>query len=405
MQKRTIRILVYFTLLVLCLCVTLPTILQKWNMQNLPGSRDFIHYYAAAKLFLAGANPYDLGALKSLSDELGRGDTDPVVQWIYPSWVLPVYLLVLLPATLLPFSGAVVFWGVLNLLLLCAAGIVIWRGVSKGLPTPLLPVVLLGSILFVPALDSIVYGQISILVLFGTACFFYYAEKGKDYRASFFLLLPASKATVWYLLIPFLAWWIIRNRRWKIPAGFLAFVILFSAIGEIWVPGLFRYWLKALPYSHAHIMKFRNPSLVDVVNNEIFKAMGEIASWPEVVIPLLVALSLLLYLLFRKPRAELNPLLFPVLMLSVATAPYCWFFDQVVLVIAQVALLAYAFDARVSAELRKRIIGMLIFLQAITFISTIFLFDDQFYFWWHPWALLGIWTYAYSKLRLSLRVE
>lgn len=359
-----------------------------------------VAYYAATRLFLDSQNPYDWNALRRIRDETGRDEGDKLVKWLYPPWVLPAFSPFFVPMALLPFLGAVLFWGILNLLFLIGTGLMIWNVTAGKLKKNSLIPCILASLLFIPAYDALQHGQITLLVAFGISAFLYFSQRKKDWLAALCLLFPASKATVWYLLVPLLAWWVIKYRRWKILIGFAAFVGISFLIAELQVPSITTYWLEALPQVKSHSIQFRNPTLVDVLNNGIFNITGQVPVWPQIAIPSVCALAFLLWLIIRPPRPELSATLCPVLMLSVATAPYCWFFDQAVLVIVQVTLVAQACKEHIPVQLKRHLFVSLIALQLVTLCAT-FAFEEQFHFWWFPLALMALWFYFYPQIKVE----
>lgn len=84
-----------------------------WNAQ-VPTSRDFISFWGAAKMALAGtpAAPYDLEALHALQSGVATFD-DGKMPFPYP----PAFLLLVLPFGWLSFPAAMAFWSALTFLI------------------------------------------------------------------------------------------------------------------------------------------------------------------------------------------------------------------------------------------------------------------------------------------------
>ena len=93
------------------------------------GSQDFIEYWSAGQLVIAGANPYDFDALYALQQTVGYSNADPMIMWNPPwllVWIFPIFLL--------PFAEAAVSWLIVSLVLVLFSGILVWRALSpKGL--------------------------------------------------------------------------------------------------------------------------------------------------------------------------------------------------------------------------------------------------------------------------------
>ena len=365
---------------------------------TLLGAGDYIHYYAAARVYLRHDNPYDLELLRAISREVNRADTDPVVQWIYPPWVLPLFLFALAPAARLSFPDALFIWQALSFLALLGTGFVVWRIVFERFESRHLLPMLMATLFFVPAYDTFRLGQVSIFITFGIATFCYFWSRKSDAVAGMWLIFPACKVTAWYLLAPALAAAIVKERRWSTVLGFLLLLCFLLALGEAHHPGLARHWIEALAYSRAHILKFRNPTLPDLIQSAILSYTGVLAEWPLTVIPIATAVAVFIFGCRKKSRLAF-PDFFPILILSVFTAPYSWFFDQAALVIVQVGLVAIAYAENVAKSTRRWLFISLALLQCLAFAFTFLPAHDQFYCWWFPVAIFGVLTLFASRTR------
>ena len=102
-----------------------------------------------------------------------------------------------------------------------------------------------------------------------------------------------------------------------------------------------------------------------------------------------MGLGLLVYLLIRRSAIEWRSALGPLLLLSVATAPYGWCFDQTVLLVPYLAIVLDALRPgresvrRVVAIAGLALVNGLLMMQNTRVVAEVYLF-------WTPWALAAL---------------
>ena len=133
-------------------------------------SEDFIEYWAAAKLNLAGANPYDSEQMLTLQQANGWTLPDPRMMWN------PPHLLALVaPFSFLGYDLALQLWRILIVIgvLVCAA--LLWQ--FYGGPTKSRWVGIFLTVVFLPMLVSVAYGQLGLLILVGLTGFLFFQSR------------------------------------------------------------------------------------------------------------------------------------------------------------------------------------------------------------------------------------
>lgn len=176
--------------------------------------RDFVEYWAAARLFLNGGNPYSPEELLQIERGAGWSAGEALVMW-NPPWTLPF----LLPLGYLSFSTAQAFWLLLQICALLIAGH-IWAQIcgSERQSTRLCWII---TFTFVPSVFVLVIGQITPLAALGGAYFVRSAQKQKYWLASGALLLLMIKPHLLYLFWLMLVIWIIDGQRWALAKNAL----------------------------------------------------------------------------------------------------------------------------------------------------------------------------------------
>jgi hypothetical protein len=353
-----------------------------------PGTDDFIEYWSAGQLLLQGKNPYDLNELLAIEVSLGAPYKFPNIMW-NPPWLL----LWILPLLLLPFKAAALVWLSVNLALLLACATVIWRLLAPAQVCRRIAVAWVATLAFVPGLLAIRMGQMSALLLVGVVGFLYCVAKDKPLLGGMFLTLTTIKPHVVYLFWIAVVWWVITERQWKVVVG--AGVTMAVSLGALtaasptWITGYQRalqspplYWASATVGTILRLLIFRN--------------------WPSAqFLPTVVGGLLFVgYLLIKRPRLNWRTALSPLLLASVATAAYGWTFDQTVLLVPYLQIIAGVLgdELQMRAQRKGLVFAALLFIGVIMLIANRRQVPD-FWNFWTPWALGGVYAYAQAAHR------
>ncbi len=278
---------------------------------------DFIAYWTAAYEVIGGHNPYAAGPVLARERQLGFAQPKPLIMR-NPPWAVPVIVLF----GLLPFGVAQELWLVGNLIAVLIAMRWLWgvyqtRGESRWTPW-------LATAAFLPVAVASAIGQMSPLVLLGIAGFLHFEKKQNLGRAGGFLYLVALKPHLVFLLWIGLLFWSIRKSKGRTLAAFGVVTLLASLISIALDHAIFAQYLGLL--TNGGVLGELSPTIGGVLRLWLPQY-----HWVQA----LPAVLALLWFLFRWRRArdgwqwrEEMPIL---LMASILTTSYGWFFDQIVL--------------------------------------------------------------------------
>jgi hypothetical protein len=278
---------------------------------------DFIAYWTAAHQLLEGHDPYAAGPVLALERQLGFAQAKPLILR-NPPWAVPVIVLF----GLLPFGAAQELWLAGSLLAVLASArwlSAVYRAPGQSHWTPWV-----ATAIFLPVAVSLAIGQTSPLVLLGIAGFLHFEKKQKLGRAGAFLYLVALKPHLVFLVWLALFVWSIQKSRVRTLTIFGLITLSAS--------------LLAMALDHAIFSQYAGLLTSGGVLAELSPTIGGAMRlwlpqyrWAQA----LPALLALIWFLLRWRRArdvwqwrEEMPVL---LLVSLLTTSYGWFFDQIVL--------------------------------------------------------------------------
>jgi hypothetical protein len=297
---------------------------------------DFIEYWAAADLTLAGGNPYDPAQLLPLQQANGRDTADAVMMW-NPPWALAVVL----PLGLFPAREAQLLWLAVNLAAAGFCGDRLWR-LFGGSPDRRWVgwAVVLAALPTAFALQS---GQVGPLLLLGAVLFLECERRGWHYAAGAATVLLAVKPHLAYLVWVAILCRAVATGNWRTVLGGAVAGLVCSAVPLAWNPHVWHHYLDAL--GNRPPAQWRSPTLGTVLR----LAFGE-GRFGLQFLPVAAGLGWFARHWARHRRdwdwGEQFPLL---LLVSFVTAPYgAWPFDMVLLLPAAVRLAARGHTAAVA---------------------------------------------------------
>lgn len=147
--------------------------------------KDFLEYWASARLNLRGENPYDPERLLAEQQTVEPGRTKAVMMWNPPP-ALAVYM----PLAPLRARWAALIWIALQLLAVMVACDLLWRVYAPGRPRWLAQMV---GLTFVGTWWVVAYGQNAGLLLLGLAGFLHSTRNGRPVAAGAWAALTALK--------------------------------------------------------------------------------------------------------------------------------------------------------------------------------------------------------------------
>jgi hypothetical protein len=200
---------------------------------------DFVEYWAAGHLNLAGQDPYAPELLLPLQRAAGR-DTDEAVMMWNPPWTLTVVM----PLGALPARVAQLAWLLVGVAAVGASAHLLWRAYGGSARRAWLAWVL--ALSFAPTLLVLQSGQIGPLLLFGAALFVWLTRRGYGAWAGAVAVLLAIKPHLVYLLWVAVVVDALANRRWAVLLGGAAMGLLTSALPMLFNPEVFAQYFAAM---------------------------------------------------------------------------------------------------------------------------------------------------------------
>ena len=334
---------------------------------------DFVEYWAAGALNLAGQNPYDPILILETERSAGFGG-ERALMMLNP----PPVLTLAMALGALPYRPAALLWLLLNtaaLLYSCAILWDYWSGPRRKRWSAYLC-----GVLFAPSVFALLLGQISILILLGIALFLRFERDGRMVWAGLAASLLLIKPHICYLIVAaILAVW-VRKLDWRFALGVSLAGIAFL-IPLIFNPAVYAQYLELS----------RTESLTHFSTSTLGTLLRMAARDPSrfgmQFIPMVLGIAFLATRLRRNRGSHWAwekemPALVAV---SVATAAYGWLFDQVVLLVTGLSMLAIAMRAGGLRPLVFAcfwiVIGAICLEQARRSV-------DPFWYYWIPIAFL-----------------
>jgi hypothetical protein len=288
---------------------------------------DFVEYWAAGRLNLTGGNPYAPGELLPLQQAAGLGGHEPIMMW-NPPWTLALVM----PFAIFSYPVERLLWLLLNLGLLAASVTYIWW--YYGGPRRQRWVALLVLVTYLPVLFVLRMGQIAPLMLVGILGFLHFEGRSRWFLAGAFAALVAIKPHLIYLFWIAQLLWIIDRRAWRVLLGALAALAAGTALAWLVNPGVIsQYVAAATGYPPSD---WATPTL----GGGLRFAFGYGRFWLQFLPSVAGALWFLWYWRRQRPAWRWSEQMPLILLVSLATTPYGWEYDQVVslLAILQVAV-------------------------------------------------------------------
>jgi len=220
--------------IILILLLGAITILFPISLPRGAGDWDLQAYWSSAYLFAHGQDFSDPLALGEIEHTLTTRD-DPETLF---SWFSPIGNVALLPFTLIPFTKAVYYWLILNIIILFSSANLIWENSDSRIWIPLLAV-----FSFSMTVVSLVFGQINFLEVLGLALFLALSKSKRQYLAGASLVLTTIKPHLVILTLPIILLDLLRKKEWKALTGFaLTLAFCFAILFAFYPPWMQSFW-------------------------------------------------------------------------------------------------------------------------------------------------------------------
>lgn len=348
------------------------------------GELDFLAYWSASHLLSQRQNfSNDTQLLRLQEQEIGRPAAFVMKAW-NPPWVLAW----LLPYALLPFEMAASWWLTTNVLLLFTSVILLWRErAGPQLNWRWLGLPLVASLLFPATPVAFVFGQTNLLVLAGLAGFLALYSHKHDLEAGMALAFTMAKPHLAYLSILLLLLLSVKERRWKVVAGFGGFLLVSLLVVFLLRPSFLPEYLASV--ASGRLLEWATPSLPTLIQVEL--------GWPGVRLAGLILLPAVLILFLRwAARLSLGLLLDLSVLYSVITTPFGWSYDFVVLLLPLIRVWAWLAEG-VLAKVESLLIAALLLLVYALFYVERIRAPSELYFFWIPLAVAGIYIWVWLR--------
>ncbi len=316
------------------LCLVLIWLWAAYLGPQPSGINDFAAYWTAARQLCAHENPYSPEAVLALERQLGYPGAGPLIMR-NPPWALPFVL----PFGLLPYALAEPMWFSFSFASIAISIALLWPLYGGRKQRWLAWMV---SAAFLPIATVLRVGQIAPLMLLGISGFLACESKQRDATAGAFALLVALKPHLAFLFWPALLLWAWSARRWRIPAAFFAAICIASLLPMLLDRHVFSHYQEL--WNRAGIIAELTPT----PSGTLRLLLRASRLWVE----FLPGIAAVVWVVLHWLRvcgdwrwSEQLPLL---LLVSLATTPYGWFFDEVILVpaVLQVAAVMLAAPRR-----------------------------------------------------------
>ena len=190
-----------------------PLLLMRVQLLRAPVPlADFVTYWVAGRLYLAGANPYAAGAVYAMERALGWRDPH-VLMMLNPPWVLPWAALL----GALPYRMAYYAWQAVAVGLEAVSAVALWRYFGGTRRTEWVALVFLAT--FLPAGAAEHLGQVTPLMLAGMTGLLWALRRERYGLAGACVVVLALKPHLLYLVFLALALWMVKEKKWRLGAG------------------------------------------------------------------------------------------------------------------------------------------------------------------------------------------
>jgi hypothetical protein len=338
---------------------------------KIAGARDFVVYWATGQQLVHHANPYDVDAMMRIERAAGLPTQFGALFMRNPPWALPITY----PLGFIGIRVAALLWSLVLLACLWVSVRMVWQ--MHGRPRPMLNFL---GYSFAPALMCLIIGQTSLFALLGLVLFLH-LHRTRPFLAGMSLWLCALKPHLFLAFGIVLLAWVIFNRCYKILLGAATALAASCALAWLIDPSA---WSDYSHMMRTYGLEYEFIPCLSVVLRLWTRPQ---AMYLQYLLPALGCGWALVYYWRRRQTWDWLKEGSLVVLVSIASAPYCWLFDQA---IAVPALLQGAYLTRSRIFLASLAAGSLV--VEIALVSGLNV-TSPFYLWtapaWLLWYLLA----------------
>jgi hypothetical protein len=276
-MSRTLTVVIAIVLI----CLALATLggLVWANTQFVraqPAEKDFLVPWLGARTFLQyGDSPYSDPATQRAQilyyGRLAISGQDPLVLWL----PFPVELFYFPIALVNDYVLARAIWMTCLEIALVALAFLSLRLTGWKPGRIFLPVILLFPLLWVYGAFSLESGSAAGFIALALVGFLLALRNERDELAGGVLILLVSSARFTGVLVFFIFWWIIYQRRWRILWGFLMGLAVLMGLAFLFLPGWFMPYLSGLLSHFANNFGFTTTGIFTTLS----PVVGQRLSW------------------------------------------------------------------------------------------------------------------------------
>ena len=236
MEKTRYRKIYYSQYLVVVLALVILiglALFSHWAMQQVTYEDQFVIPWAAGRAWLLdGVDPYDAQVIQFARTTLSQSDFGGRLPAMAELKAPFINLIFSLPLSLLPYEIARTIWVTLLSVSLGASGFILLK--LSQWKTSLIEKVLVIALLmaWLPALQLVVMGSLTPIILLLILAGIYAILQGKDTLAGFLLALTFGSIQITFLILFLFIIWSFFHKRWSLLIAY------FSGLAFLWVVSL-----------------------------------------------------------------------------------------------------------------------------------------------------------------------
>jgi len=298
------------------------------------GRGDFTGYWSASYLLGQGENFANVQRLDQVERELtGWQNEYTMITW-NPPWLLSL----LLPFTLLSFERASWLWLLINIILIFSSAVMVWLTFSRNEQVRRrFWVIIPFTFLFFPSLNAVYLGQINILVLFGLSLFLFLEDRDHFFIGGVALALTTVKPHLVYVTLSVLILQALYRRNWRLIGGFALPIVALTVITFVFRPTFL--WEYFQTTNEGSLLSWQTPTIGGILDS----ALGW--QWAKLIGLFILPLMILWWWRYKE-QLKTAYLVQITLIVSIMTAPFGWTYDQIVLLIPLLQIVAWVMDGR-----------------------------------------------------------
>lgn len=292
--------------------------------------QDFRGYYAAARVLLAGGNPYDYHQVAQvLLDVTGEMGNNP---YYYPPWFSWLFI----PVALLPFQIARAIWMMLN--------VILWNlgllrlGEAMSWPVPgWRRYALFALATFSFAWITWRYEQAGILVFFMFVELILSIHSQKWIRAGIWMALLLVKPNITLIVVTGISLWLLRKAQWRPVLVMLLTLVVLLSISTAITPNWFQPFTEE-GFGRGLTVALDGPDEVVAIRiNTTFldwlRTLGIEPPWNRLLYGIAICVGIMVYFWSVYRSTSFVELTSVLLLVSYAITPYVLQYDYPPLVI------------------------------------------------------------------------